>query len=209
MERKIAVFYHVYQVNNWREIFWDQITLLFDTGLLEASSLVHIGVNGDLPLEFDNPKFTIKYNSHQETEADTLYSLYDFCQKNPDYQVLYFHTKGVTKYGTSHRDSCHWWRKLMEHHLIRNWQNAVEKLKESDSAGILFREFPQNHYSGNFWWVNADYINRLTPITSRDSDRFKSEFWLGTLDGTFHCLYNINEDFYYNDFSYDKWGSEY
>jgi hypothetical protein len=44
---KIAIFYHVFQINNWKEIFDEQYSILKSSGLIDSADYIHIGINGD------------------------------------------------------------------------------------------------------------------------------------------------------------------
>lgn len=191
---KIAIFYHVYQYKGWERLFYDQINSLIISGLYHACDYIHIGINGDEELPFSLPKFKVKYNTDKSSESDTLKSLHNFCVYNPDYKVMYFHTKGVATdylYITK-------WRYYMEYFIIHRWEDCVKGLDNYDTVGTEYiyhsslinqntgeLEIEYNpHYSGNFWWANSFYITKLDPnyldITDKGWLRYRSEFWLGT-----------------------------
>jgi hypothetical protein len=191
---KIIIFYHVYQYKGWERLFYDQINSLVISGLYHACDLIHIGINGDEELPFNLPKFKINYNINKNSESDTLKSLHDFCVYNPDYKVMYFHTKGVATdylYITK-------WRYYMEYFIIHRWKDCIQALNEYDTVGTEYifhstlinqntgeEETEWNpHYSGNFWWVNSSYITKLDPnylyLEDKGWSRYRSEFWLGT-----------------------------
>jgi predicted O-methyltransferase YrrM len=217
---KIAIFYHVGQLGNWKRLFQEQINSLVVSGLYHICDFIHIGVNGDEILPVLLPKFKVEYNSNKILEADTLKSLYDFCINNKEHRVLYFHTKGATQENTSHILNVNKWRYYLEYFAFHRWKDCVTSLKEYDTSGAeyLFEsglinqdtgitEWEQNpHYSGNYWWANASYISTLDPNylyrTDKGWDRYRSEFWIGTGNPN-HCeLYDTDIFDKYSD-----WGS--
>lgn len=216
---KIAIFYHVGQFGNWERLFQEQVNSLVVSGLYHICDFIHIGVNGDEILPVLLPKFKVEYNSNKILEADTLKSLYDFCNENPDYKVLYFHTKGITytedNYLSTTTNS---WRKYLEYYVINKWEECVEDLNEYDCVGTEWinesRLWNSNlndysneinpHYSGNFWWANAEYLKNLDLNyiynDEKDWTRWKSEFWIGTKNPKYKSYHNSNKPLY--DFNY-------
>ena len=139
---KIAIFYHIFQLNNWKEIFKEQISTMKESGLWDASSHIHFGINKSsefevLPAVYDPSKINmIKYNRNNNTEVDTLTDLWYFCQKNPDYKVLYLHTKGVSHIDTwASYEAVESWRKYLEFFNLKNWASCCSKLDSYDCAG--------------------------------------------------------------------------
>ena len=95
---KLAIFYHIGQMGMSAFIYQQQVHRLYASGLIEEADYIHFGVNGDNEM-FNVPnKVKVKYNAKQywNTEKETLLDLRNFCNQNPDYKVLYFHTKGAT-----------------------------------------------------------------------------------------------------------------
>jgi len=207
---KVGVFYHVGQFGNWQNLFHEQINSLVVSGLYQEADFIHIGINGEEELPFTFPKFVIKYNTNKATEADTLKSLHDFCKENLDYKVFYFHTKGATQEDTYKNFNVQKWRYYLEYFNVHKWKDCVAALENTDTAGVeLIRktglinqdtgitEWEENHhYSGNYWWANAEYINRLDSnylyLKDKGWERYRSEFWIGTANPTKTCFYNTD-----------------
>jgi hypothetical protein len=222
---KIAIFYHVYQYfhsegwSDWEQIYIDQMLHLKNSGLYEAASYFHVGVNSNKeskPLPDVGMNITsIKYNRNYRLEAETLISLWDFCNAEmgdenvppQEWKVLYMTQLGVT----------HWWspeeikygnnrRKLQEIFNVSNWRDCVNKLDTYDCVGINWcPEFDSDgkrtpaHYSGNWWWANSKCITKLDPsflyqyndrkgVKSQYPLRNQCEFWLGTKDQNYYCF---------------------
>lgn len=198
VDNKIAVFYHLGQFGQWERLFQEQMNSLVISGLYHSASFIHIGVNGkdQLPMILD--KFKVVYNDNKILEADTLNAVWEFCRKNLDYRVMYFHTKGSTQENTKNRFNVDKWRLYLEYFTIHQWKQCIPKLKEYDTVGTEYSyetglinqetgitEWENNpHYAGNYWWANATYINKLDPNylynTEKGWTRYRSEFWIGT-----------------------------
>ena len=94
------------------------------SGLYHAADLVYVGINGDLPMPDKLEKMTQVYNSNKILEANTLEAMWNFCKQNPDYRVMYFHTKGSTQEDKSFRYGVDAWRLYLEYFVIHQWKNA-------------------------------------------------------------------------------------
>lgn len=211
---KIAIFYHVGQLNHWEEIYLEQIQRLRKSGLLDAADMMYIGVNGDLPLPYTPGKAVVNYNEDKVLEANTLEMMWKFCRDFPDYKVLYFHTKGVTR-DQDYPDRplktvSTAWRHYMEYFCIDKWKQCIQELETHDTCGVQIKhkaayntltpeeyvEYDVTFYDGNFWWATAKYINTLDPQYMYTNDmpwlRGKSETWIGTGKPKAKCLYNFN-----------------
>jgi len=196
----IAIFYHLYQHGDWRSFFNEQSSLLNDSGLVDECRFVHVGVNGEDIPESDG-KFRFAKNTEPlNEETPTLLSLRDFCASNPGWKVLYMHTKGITQ----PMQSTHDWRKIMEYYCIERWQECVEKLNEHDAVGCLYMDhcyygyFP--HFSGNFWWANSDYINKLDDSYLNSGIRQNREFWIGSGGGSLYSFHTTGLNHYAHEY---------
>jgi hypothetical protein len=217
---KIAIFYHVGQLGNWHEIYTEQINRLQESGLLQKSSYFHISINGDEPLPFipDNVK-KIAYNEDKVLEANTLEYMWHFAQNNPDYKILYLHTKGVTRYGIELlQEQTKAWRYYMEYFCVDNWEACCNTLDAFDTCGVQIEhkatyntlddpiEIDATYYNGNFWWAKASYIKQLDPKFLYTSDtpwlRGKSELWIGSGNPNAANLFTLEgENPYFIDYS--------
>lgn len=207
---KIAIFYHLYQVNNWRNILDEQINKVCSSSLYSAIDLFHIGINGNEDLPYSLPKIKTKQNNLQNSEADTLYSLWEYATSNPEAKILYFYNKGVTHFNHDARFyNTNSWRLYLEYFNIIKWKECIHKLKLYDTVGTEFvtesnywdskhnwRQESNWHYSGNFWWANASYVKNLDPYyvysDAENNIRNRCEFWLGTNKPNYYNFYNTN-----------------
>lgn len=209
---KIAIFYHLYQINNWKNLFDEQVHKICSSNLYANADLLHIGLNGDQNLPYTLPKIEIHKNKIQTSETDTLYSLWSYANQNPDAKILYFYNKGVTHFNHgSWFYTTNSWRLYMEYFLIQRWKDCIEKLESYDTVGTEFmkqsnywdgnnnwREEFNWHYSGNFWWANASYLKNLDPdylfSNEENNIRMRAEFWLCTNKPKYFNFYNTNAE---------------
>jgi len=205
---KIVIFYHMYQVNNWLEIFEDHVKLINDSDLINNIEFMHIGINGNQVYNSSDNKIVSVINKNQELEeGSTLKSLYDFSIKNPGYKILYIHSKGVT----NNSKPVEYWRNYMNYFMIEKWKDCVEYLSEYDSVGCNYMEntnygkYP--HYSGNFWWANSEYISKLNYSYLEDSFRFMREFWIGSGSGKMYEIHNSNVNHYIEEYPKERYQS--
>lgn len=204
---KIIVFYHVYQYGPWEEVFNEQFGLISSSGLLEACDGLYLGINGDQFGESMNPKIMVNINQNQDKEeSDTLKALAFTAKSVPDAKILYIHTKGVSNYNKKSND----WRKMMNYFCIENWKQCVDLLDEHDAVGCNYLNYPDNdilrpHFSGNFWWANAEYINKLDSSYLDHPNRFCREFWIGTAHGDLHEIHNSGVNHYEETYPRDRY----
>lgn len=180
---KIKLFYHLYAINSWYTIFIDQLRILLTSGLYDACEEVNIGFIGfaeDKQL-FDRlfvalyPKLKIRYYSNEPTDYEfpTLKLIED---NLGGYVGFYFHTKAVTR---PFEPIINQWRLWIEEAVLNRWPEHYKNVCDGyDASSVNYLTSP-DHFSGNFWWFNRDYILRLPPIDSLDKhNRFHAEQWI-------------------------------
>lgn len=187
--RKIAIFYHVGQIegSQWELLYQEQIHSLVASGLYGHCDHFHVGINGGYDLPFTLPKMTTKFNiaDHWDCEAETLKSMWKFANRETDWNILYVHTKGNTwqTYTNDNAKRINFnvtaWRYFMEYHVIHKWRICQHYLNFYDTVGcdltqdgiLYFGEDYRNtepspdstypYFRGNFWWAHSDYIKTL------------------------------------------------
>jgi hypothetical protein len=210
--QQIAIFYHIYAINNWREIFNEQFDKIVASGLYHAAEKIHVGVIGDLP-EIEDSKISFRRNLTHNSEADTLLALWQYCQANPQARVLYFHCKGVSHYEQKNGvwkikdgltvDS---WRRYLDYVVLEQWQHCVNKLDLYDCAATEWLDHTlydgknnfDPHYSGNFWWARASYVAKLDPRLLYGSNYTQCEKWISTGSPTHYSLWSSGRNCYYD-----------
>jgi len=195
----IVIFWHVAMMNHWRSVVQEQISKLSSSNLLLAAKKVFVCALGPtyflkmLETIVEPNKITKHSENLEEFEFFTLSELREYSLKHPRDKILYFHTKGVSYPNKDH--PVKHWREYMQHFVIGKWQECYKKLSDYDSVGCIRRVNPQLHWCGNFWWANADYIQKLPPVEMLDRhDRVWAEMWLGIAGGNFHSLHQPGSD---------------
>jgi hypothetical protein len=148
-------------------------------------------------------KANVARNVHYDSEADTLSDLHKFAKENPEYKILYIHTKtSSARPEQACWDNVNHWLDYIEFFNVYQWESCVDLLDSHDCVGTEWfteTEFP--HYSGNFWWANADYITKLDPEFLHircEIHRQRSEFWIGTQNPVYYNFYSSNKNKYFD-----------
>jgi hypothetical protein len=184
---KLACFLHSTTLEIWKDDFLMTILKqIKSSGLLEKLDhfcIVNTGLPiNDSAIEKDfYPAKVIHYSQKtNDFENVTIKLLYTFCRFNPDYKVLYMHTKGIS-YDKDHTflPGIHSWNRFMMYGLVDNYAKCLRLMHIYDTVGSNYRPHEDGnnqHYSGNFWWASAKYISTL-PI-SYMKNKYDPEFWL-------------------------------
>ena len=178
---KIHLFYHLGMYGHWKYLYQNQINQLYVSGLLTAADSLTIGVSGGTSLYSVPQKAKVVYFSDNNYENNTLKLIRDFASSEVgDSPLMYFHNKGTT-----HTDSPSFvynesWRLFMEYWNIFRWRSCIEALEFHDCVGTNWATYPRPHFSGNFWWANSSYINRLDHTMLDSRKRPDEEFWIGS-----------------------------
>lgn len=187
--RKIAIFYHLYQVGEWRSLFAEQFNRLDRSGLLDVTNHIHIGITGEEPFSLPNLKnVNIVRNTDTASEIPTVNALYEFCKENDGFNVLNLHPTGVSWTQKEQQDTLlHYkaktapitikeisenktcWRRYLEYFAIDKWEECNKILSFYDCVGtewstrVILDEKLMHipHYAGNIWWAKSEYIKRL------------------------------------------------
>ena len=97
-------------------------------------------------------------------ENATMKQVIYFSKMNPDYNVMYLHTKGVS-YSMDHPfyPGIMSWIHYMLYCLVDHASNCTTLLQVHDTIGCNIKEHDENplHYSGNFWWARSSYLRKL------------------------------------------------
>lgn len=187
-QRKYIVgFMHVCMINDWQKIVSEQIHLMRGSGLYEAVNVINVGALGDsAQLEklenfiTANDKLRLATYSPEmnQYEFHTLRYMKDTIDRNPEFYGFYVHTKGVSYPGN---EGGKYWRDYMNHYNLWEWRRCVEMLDRGyDTCGVkLINKGWPMHYSGNFFWFNGEYAQRLVDVDRMNlKDRFNAEMWI-------------------------------
>jgi hypothetical protein len=209
-----VVFIHVATINQYQQIFEEIFERIIESGLLAEADKVTICVvgNGDLMIPSAD-HIEVKYDPRSQYDFQgsivngefySLTQLKEFADTvKENTRILYCHLRGVTSPNNEHIDT---WRKYLTHWNIDKFSESLELLKEYDAVGvdlITKDRWPfADHFSGNFWWANSDYIKTL-PSIQEISDpnseqkatlRHNGEFWIGMREGKLKSKHDSEVD---------------
>lgn len=212
--KKIFGVYHIACMNDWKNIFLDQIELIFKNKVMEKidTLFLTILINHEDDLEFIKDKIKnekkIKIDYVSRNLKDYEFPALDLIKKlslNEEFLLFYLHTKGVSindknmnfyhgSKNLEHLKNCvNDWRKYMEYFIIENFNICIDELKNCDACGVNLVNSPYKHFSGNFWWSKSDYIKKLPEIKEIDKNhRWNAEFWIGMGNGNLKNFYTTN-----------------
>lgn len=189
---KIKIFWHIYLVEHWYSVVEDQLRILLTSGLYDACEEINIGCIGRIGGEKERgfldkfivdlyPKLKVKYYSQtpEEYEFPTIRLIE---QDKEDYVGLYFHAKAVTK---SSETVMNHWRTWLNEAILNRWRLHYRNIESGnyDVSSVNFVMHP-HHFSGNFFWFNRRYIDRLPKIDKMDwSYRWGAEQWICKSEG--------------------------
>lgn len=181
---KVKGFVHILLQNHWYSIIQDQLRILLTSGLYDECEEINIGCIGapeekvllEKLIVNQYPKFKIRYYSQKpkDYEFETLKLIEN---DKSQYVGFYFHTKAVTK---PFDTIINHWRSWLNEAILWRWREHRNRVDTGgwNASSVNFMRLP-DHFSGNFWWFNRDYIDSLPPIDTLDKkDRFKAEQWI-------------------------------
>ena len=185
-------FIHSCNLNGDISILQDLLRLITSINRINYVIVVNIGLKVNI-LSTDKLKIINYSDDPKLFERPTINLIYLFAKHNPNVNILYLHTKGVS-YGKPGQNIVDW-KNLMLYFLVENHKVCLDLLQEYDAVGCNYLTEPKKHFSGNFWWAKGSYINTLSPIT--DIIRHSSEFWIVNNDHNKHyCIYNSGINHY-------------
>lgn len=204
--------YHIYCVNDWKEVFIEQINLIKSSGLCDFIDKLFLSINYNENIDVDFIVENLKYVNYEiisktdknEYEFPALKFIQNLANQE-NFNVLYLHTKGVSiskenmgfyhnSKNFEHLKNCvNDWRNYMEYFLIENYQDCLTELKVYDACGVNLVDKPTKHFSGNFWWSKSEYIKKLFNLNLVDLNfRWNAEFWIGSGNGNMFSFHNNN-----------------
>jgi beta-1,4-mannosyl-glycoprotein beta-1,4-N-acetylglucosaminyltransferase len=164
------------------------------------------------PIEnnYNNQKIEIINNIDKENlfEISTLNKLHEFSCNNPNCDILYLHTKGISYNNDQH--NINHWIELMLYFLVEQHKLCTEILNRGfDTIGCnyfrVYNPLIPPYYSGNFWWATTDYLKTLNPLNEISFLKSDAEFWLCKNNPTIYIMHNSDINHYYNEYPRDKY----
>lgn len=115
-----------------------------------------------------------------------------------DAKILYIHTKTIshTPNSTFFHNSTDWMN-FMLYVLVNHSSTCLELLNHVDTVGCNYKHRifgNPSHFSGNFWWVNSQYLRTLDVSTA--NDKYSVEMGLFANNPTFLNLFSSYKHHY-------------
>lgn len=185
--RPLACFIHSTNLHLLREtVLLDLLDKIKKCGLLyrlDHLCIINTGedINQSLIESTYAPAKVINWSDKtNEFEICTIKQVVTYSRLNPDALILYMHTKGVS-YKKDHvfTPGIRAWINYMTYCLLDNYVRCLSLLQVYDTVGCNYRpdeDGNMQHYSGNFWWARADYLQNL--LISKMKDKYEPEFWI-------------------------------
>ena len=201
----IGGFYHFSTIGSrWKGIVTEQMLLAHLSGLINASSNVHVTGLGKIEDNesifeiYNNTKFVYEYDTRTDLyEYPTLKKLETFCLHNSQSLVWYAHSKGASY---KNNNAAHW-RDIMNFFVLDKWHHCYVLLSTTNytTCGAIltldsnYRNGWNTFYAGNMWWAKCSHINRLTRLEKIDQkSRYNAEMYVTSEPavGHFNCFYS-------------------
>lgn len=190
MGKPIAIFFHGLfflgeppsHMPNAGCIIANLIVQMIDSGLWEAASEIHFGINGgkeSIPVAkaIIPEKATVTFHGLQSrAENLTVMMALDWAKEHPGWNVLYLHGKGC-----SHPPDSDYaiqvskpWREGMAQDLIVNWRQCVADLDAGHDIACMVWLWDQGwdrsqHIpAGNWLWLTSDFAAKLPSLYLRE-----------------------------------------
>jgi|TARA_Y100000310_G_scaffold26993_1_gene25683 hypothetical protein len=192
--KKINIFSHTYEVNDWEQVRDEQLEYINNSGLSDISD-IHI----------------CPHDSELKTQLD----MWEHSKTNDSY-YLYLHNLGITWQKTDYEDLTANYRRWTMDGVVGNWKEYVSYLDEYDVVADnyyddrLFGDIYENchvdykdivyskHFSTNHWWTKSSYVKKLeNPLDYENKfpkllRRISWETWICSNNGQFK---EVKQDF--------------
>lgn len=208
---KIIVFYHALLgmgeplelVPHAAAIVHGQMEALKSSGLEDAASEIHVGVNGGEAVRGfaeslfpDKAKITY-HNDQCRNENRTILMLEERIKTLADADcVLYFHSKGASHDPESdYGKFAGRWRRCMMGACVERWRECVAVLGSGvDACGAhwmtgLGHDRSQHYFGGTYFYATGKYLKTVPSIMEREriktsgidsvESRYEAEVWIG------------------------------
>lgn len=224
MENRIYI--NIAVIGSVNEVINNILNRISDSKLYDNVSKIYLVVNGNIELldiEIKDKYEIIKANSDiNKCEFPTL----DLISEHSivDFNLLYLHTKGVTKPGFVNIKD---WTNYLSYFNIDRWEDRLSELEYNDCTGCDLKGNPDDinhhpmtwgygkaplHYSGNFWWAKSSHIRKLVkpsnwlPDTNYQRWRIMAEMWVcQDIKSIYNNAWSSGVNHYYERYEKEKY----
>lgn len=220
----INVYINIAMIGSVNQVLWYLLTNIKQSGLYDSADKIYLVFNGDrkkLSFNLVSDKYVIiDANSDvSKCEFPSLELIWNDCYNQDNLNILYLHTKGVSKPGNSKIID---WTNLLSYFNILKWQDRLKELEQNECTGINLQGSQEDinfhpstwgygkaplHYSGNFWWSKSSHIKNLpNPITWLPDNNFvkwrvMAEMWLcQNSNSRYNCAWYSNVNHYIENY---------
>ncbi len=215
---KNKIYINVAVMGSVNQVLSNLLSRIKESDLYESVDQINLIINGDLSLittDLTDSKYKV-FNKHKDVyrhEFPALDLIWNHSDKE-DFNILYLHTKGVSRTHTFIED----WTNYMSYFNINKWKDRIKDLEKNDCTGVNLsgnsediNEHPSTwgygkapkHYSGNFWWSRSSHIRKLPNpyswIPTEDYNRWRmmNEMWVCQIPNSkYHFAWNSNINHY-------------
>ena len=201
----IYLYYHVCCIGQWKPVMERMLFKLKNSGLYSILSEIRCTILGE-PSNLSDPifqdsKIKIRFHSSDISlyERQGLNMMIDDANNEPDFIVLYMHSKGVRHLGhgdETFQQNVYQWCEYLSYFNIYNHITMLNELHTGANAiGCNLQELGAPlHFSGNFWWSKSSHIKNLPKIV--DTYYNTPEFWVASIPGIYKCIWRSHINHY-------------
>lgn len=186
-------------------IILEQMSILRNSGLLDALDRFVVGVNGSAESEskvklcIPTKAQVVYHGLDSRSENLTLVERDNWVRSLPaldDWAVLYFHSKSITHVvGSDYARFAGKWKDCMMEHCVNQWTTCVMDLIAGyEAVGChwmtkLGHDHSQSIFAGNCFWAKASFLRTVPSMFTRTrikedgigsaSSRFEAEVHIG------------------------------
>jgi hypothetical protein len=212
------IYINVAVMGTVNDVLINLLNRIKESKLYDNCDQINLIINGDINsinVDLNDSKYKV-WNKYKDTslhEFPTLDLIWKHSQTE-EFNVLYLHTKGVSRNHTYIND----WTNYLSYFNINKWENRLNDLIENDCTGVDLKGNSDDidshpmywgygkapkHYSGNFWWSKSSHIKKLlnpmswVPDTNWTRWRMMNEMWVCQLsESKYYNAYISNVDHY-------------
>jgi hypothetical protein len=166
---------------------------MLTSGLYDACEEINIGLIGvddDIALFkklFSDlyPKLKVRITTFNPHKYEFL-TLRLIEEDISEYAGFYFHTKAITR---PFETIINHWRSWLNEAVLNRWVEHCDRVcTQGWDVSSVNRMYSPDHFSGNFWWFNREFIYRLPKIDTLNHEyRFHAEQWICMAEGRMYA----------------------
>lgn len=126
--KMINIYINIAMVGSVNQVLWDILTRIKESGLYDSANKIYLVFNGDrkqLSFNLVSEKYVIidAGDDISKCEFPTLNLIHQQSKDN-EFDILYLHTKGVTKPGVKTIED---WTNYLSYFNINKWEDRIKE----------------------------------------------------------------------------------